>query len=200
LAFLTLYLNKEIGKTNGFFVKDITSNKLSNILKLYTFNIPIVVVLLERDNDSIRIQQDTYVKLLDTTIAKQQYTELSTFIARGSKYFNIHIANNETKQPNNIGLEDNTKCKLRLHTNKEHISKKLTTNINIVFAHFKFDLLKYPIEYGLTIRGINRTIKEKITENDFMDKNNEQIQAIAIKNTVLEKQQKQICFMAKNKR
>jgi hypothetical protein len=97
-------------------------------------------------------------------------------------------------------LVDNTKCKLRLHTSKEHISKKLTTNINIVFTPFiKFDLLKYPIEDGLTIRGINRTIKEKITENDFMDKNNEQIQAITKKNTELEQQQQQMCIMASNK-
>jgi hypothetical protein len=81
LAFLTLYLNKETGKTNGFFVKDVTSNKLSNILKLYTFNTPIVVVLLERDkDDAIRIQQDTYIKTLDTSIAKQQYTEYWTRI------------------------------------------------------------------------------------------------------------------------
>jgi hypothetical protein len=85
LAFLTLYLNKEAGKTNGFYVKDINSNKLSNILKLYTFNTPIVVVLLERANDdNIRIQQETYIKLLDTT-GKQNYKELSTYITKGSK-------------------------------------------------------------------------------------------------------------------
>jgi hypothetical protein len=96
-------------------------------------------------------------------------------------------------------LVDNAKCKLRLHTNKEHISKKLTTNINIVFTPFKFDLLKYPIKDGLTIRCINRTIKEKITENDFMDKNNEQIQAIAKKNAELEQQQQQMCILVSNK-
>jgi hypothetical protein len=56
LAFISLYLNKETGKTNGFYVKNTTSNKISNILKLYTFNTPIIVILLKRDGDNINIQ------------------------------------------------------------------------------------------------------------------------------------------------
>jgi hypothetical protein len=96
-------------------------------------------------------------------------------------------------------LEDNAKCKLRILTKKEDIFKKRTNNINIVFTQFRFDLLKVPIEDGLTVRGINRTIKEKITETAFLDKNSEQIQAIAIKNTELEKQQQQMCSMVKIK-
>jgi hypothetical protein len=64
LAFISLYLNKKTGKTNDFCIKNTRSNKVSNILKLYTFNTPIIVNPLNRDGENINIQQDTYTKML----------------------------------------------------------------------------------------------------------------------------------------
>jgi hypothetical protein len=95
-ALITFFLNKETGKTNGFYVKSVTNNKLSNILKLYTFNIPIIVVLLKRDGDNINIQQDTYTKMLenaklpglqkhDTRVDTARIPDMFTYTTTGQK-------------------------------------------------------------------------------------------------------------------
>jgi hypothetical protein len=70
---LSLYINKLTGKTNSFYIKDVSSNKLSNFLKLYTFNVPIVVVLLKKDKETILLQQDTYIKTIESSAKKEAY-------------------------------------------------------------------------------------------------------------------------------
>jgi hypothetical protein len=123
LALITLYLNKETGKTNGFYVKNITSNKISNILKLYTFNTPIVMVLLKQDGENINIQQNAYTKMLENAkqpglrthvkkIDTARIPDIFTYTTTGQKYFFSGVATTEEKQPQDVGIKDSFKCRL----------------------------------------------------------------------------------------
>jgi hypothetical protein len=198
LAFISLYLNKETGKTNGFYIKDITTNKLSNILKLYTFNVPLFLVLVSREGVSsaartgqIRIQQDVFVKILEHSTSTKARTSLTTYATSGIKVFKKHVAKPEDRQPPTMGLEDNSKCMLRLLTRNEDISKKCTNNINIVFVPIAAPLLGYPQPGKETsMRAIIQKIQQERQQIDFVGANREAIQAAFKKNKDLEEQQR----------
>jgi hypothetical protein len=111
IALFSLYLNRETGKTNGFYVKESCSNKISNILKYYTFDLPISVILLKRDGENIRLQQDTYIRRLEVG-KKRDPERLVTYVSAGTIYFKQRPLHVGEKQPHEMGLLDNVKVRL----------------------------------------------------------------------------------------
>ena len=106
-------INKCTQKINGsIFIKDISTNKISNLIKLYSFNIPIIVLSIRRSFDNLLIQQTTLEKKLTNNVDKRfVMEELETYLATGSKYFflkKILRAN-----PESIGLIDSLIVRLR---------------------------------------------------------------------------------------
>jgi hypothetical protein len=197
LAFVCLYLNKETGKTNGFYVRDCSNNMLSNILKLYTINVPLVVLLLNIDRSSssssstnfIEIQKDVYVKDIATDRQyRHNYPELITFTTNGSKYFYRCTAKEQDKQPQEMGLIDSDKCKLRIQTHKMDIVKQNTANINIVFIPTNVNVrLDFP-DSATTFRQANRELQNRIKETKFQEANSTKIAEIVEKNKAVERE------------
>ena len=64
-ALISLFQNSLTGKSNGFFLKNVNTTNLSNALKYYTSNKPIIVLLTKIDfeNNEISIQQDSYLRI-----------------------------------------------------------------------------------------------------------------------------------------
>ena len=81
-------INKYTNKVNGFYVKNISTNKISNVIKLYSFNVPIVVLSLRRSFNELELQQTTLEKELINTVDKRFVQDnLVTYITTGAKYF-----------------------------------------------------------------------------------------------------------------
>ena len=64
-ALISLFQNSLTGKSNGFFLKNVNTTNLSNALRYYTSNKPIIVLLTKIDfeNNEISIQQDSYLRI-----------------------------------------------------------------------------------------------------------------------------------------
>jgi hypothetical protein len=209
LAFVVLYTNKETGKTNGFYIKNVTSNKLSNVLKLYTFNTPIIVILLNRDGANINIQQDSYTKMLEsvkhpslrthnTRVDTSRNPDIFTYTTTGQKYFFAGVASTEEKQPPDAGFKDSYKCMLRIATAKNDVAKKSTTKVNVAFIVFPMDLLEFPQE-GESVRKLNKIIQQETKMEKFVETKQEDLNKIAIKNKELEAKQQIAAKRAKIK-
>jgi hypothetical protein len=88
-AFGTLRHNSETGKCNGFMTENCTSNKLSSVLKLFTWDLPLVLADLPISGGFLEIQYKNYLKILNLALKyKVQlslFTRIPTFITTGSK-------------------------------------------------------------------------------------------------------------------
>jgi hypothetical protein len=191
-------INKETNKRNSFFYDKVDDNIISNIAKLYTFNVPLIVVLLERKENKISVQQDTYIKLFDKNcknspirtrgkekseiemfvedLIDSEYKQPITYLTTGGEKFKS-ISNNSDKRgmdPPQMGLIDNNTCKLRYLNIKQDIAKKHTKNIKIDFITYVNKLLKYPKENN-TLRTLNKEIKESAKMDDFIELNADNI-------------------------
>ena len=64
-ALIGLFQNSLTGKSNGFFLKNVNTTNLSNALRYYTSNTPIIALLTKIDfeNNEISIQQDSYLRI-----------------------------------------------------------------------------------------------------------------------------------------
>ena len=64
-ALISLFQNSLTGKSNGFFLKNVNATNLSNALRYYTSNKPIILLLTKFDfeNIEISIQQDSYLRI-----------------------------------------------------------------------------------------------------------------------------------------
>ena len=62
-ALISLFQNSLTGKANGFFLKNVNTTNLSNALRYYTSNKPIIILLTKIDfeNNEVSIQQDSYL-------------------------------------------------------------------------------------------------------------------------------------------
>jgi hypothetical protein len=151
-------INKETTKQNSFFYDKVDENILSNIAKLYTFNVPLIVVLIQRKENKISIQQDTYIKLFEKRCKDQAFRtrgkdkdDLGMFVEEltdsefkqpiayltiGGERFKSIRNNTEERgmDPQDMGLVDNNTCKLRYLNTKQDIAKKHTKNIKIDFV------------------------------------------------------------------
>ena len=98
-ALINLFQNSLTGKSNGFFLKNVDTTNLSNALRYYTSNKPIIVLLTKIDfeNNEISIQQDPYLRLGQ---------ELKTYISNGNTCKCVTLKDNI---PENVGIyPDNT--------------------------------------------------------------------------------------------
>ena len=165
VAFVVIYQNRLTSKINGFYVDKL--DKLDNIAKDFTWNVPLTVILYNTKDDKISIQQDTYVK----SKTKQ------TLLSNGSDNFKVsflrpdeHVEKTLNK-PQNVGLLENDKVNL-------FIPERTWTIINkdTVFAQIDGPLLNYPTDG--TIRTQNRDIREAETSSTFQQKNADKIKKL----------------------
>jgi hypothetical protein len=171
LALFVYYHNKETGKVNGTYIKEITTNCISNYLKMYSFNVPLAIVLLKREGSNLLFQQDNYIKVLDIVKHKAHANEEpTTFVAKGSEYFRTRLAEQKDKKPQEVGLMDNIKVKLRLQYNKFDIKQTKTSNININFEPYKDIDLTFP-KITDTLRNLNKCIKQETDAANFVTAN-----------------------------
>jgi hypothetical protein len=172
LAFVCLYVNRETGKSNGFYLEDISENTLSNIAKLYTFDLPVVVLLLSlcvstseagTEDNYWEVQQDTYIKTLDTTSKlKNKYTKLETLCTLGRSYFQQCSVTKDTPQPTSMGMVSTSKCTLSIQTNKRNYRRIITKSITILLDIVEYPLLRTEEDGEFeSLRKENRKIKDK---------------------------------------
>ena len=159
IALLSYYINKDTSKIAGFYIPNATEDKIQQIAKLYTFNLPVVVLQYKTiDNDTldakdhceeifdfhnsrifdsrnsvvIHIQQTTYQKVLLPSYSKQsKITELITYLTAGSKEFKPKYS--ISTNPNTVGFVDNAICRFRpakkIQPNKVSIELQKIDNI-----------------------------------------------------------------------
>jgi hypothetical protein len=82
----------------------------------------------------------------ETRVDTARIPDIFTYTTTGQKYFFSGMATTEEKQPQDVGLKDSFKCRLRIATGKNEVAKKSTTKVNIEFVLFDMDLLKLPHE------------------------------------------------------
>ena len=127
-ALISLFQNSLTGKSNGFFLKSVNTTNLTNALRYYTSNKPIIVLLTKIDfeNNEISIQQDSYLR---------RGEELKTYISNGNSCKCVIFKDNI---PENVGIYPNKTFNFIL-PNKS-ISLSSTEN------KFKFKKLNIDIE------------------------------------------------------
>ena len=93
-ALISLFHNSLTGKANGFFLKNVNVTNLSNALRYYTSNKPIILLLTKFDfeNNEISIQQDSYLRIGQ---------ELRTYISNGNS---CNCAIFKDNIPENVGI------------------------------------------------------------------------------------------------
>ena len=152
-ALITLFQNSLTGKSNGFFLKNVNTTNLSNALRYYTSNKPIIVLLTKIDfeNNEISIQQDSYLRIGQ---------ELKTYISNGNTCKCVTF---KDKTPEIVGIYPNNTFNFILP--KKSISLSSTKNI-IKFEKLDIDIknINYP---ELTLRNKNKLNKEDYTIEKF---------------------------------
>ena len=152
-ALISLFQNSLTGESNGFFLKNVNTTNLSNALRYYTSNKPIIVLLTKNDfeNNEISIQQDSYLRIGQ---------ELKTYISNGNSCKCVIFKDNT---PEIVGIYPNTTFKFILP--KKSISLSSTKN-NIKFKKFDIDIktFNYP---KVSLRNIIKLNEEDYTIETF---------------------------------
>ena len=152
-ALISLFQNSLTGKANGFFLKNVTITNLSNALKYYTSNKPIIVLLTKIDfeNNEISIQQDSYLRIGQ---------KLKTYISNGSTCKCVTFKDNT---PENVGIYPNNTFNFILPNKSISLS---STKNNIKFKKLDIDIknINYP---KASLRKINKLNKEDYTIEKF---------------------------------
>ena len=165
-ALISLFQNSLTGKSNGFFLKNVTTTNLSNALRNYTSSKPNIVLLTKIDfeNNEISIQQDSYLRIGQ---------ELKTYISNGNTCKYVTFKDNN---PENVRIYPNNTFNFILP--KKSISLSSTKN-NIKFKKLDIDIkdISYP---EVSLRNINKLNKEDYTIEKFKQKAEQKI--INIKN------------------
>ena len=172
-ALITLFQNSLSGKSNGFFLKNVNATNLSNTLRYYTSNKPIIVLLTKIDfgNNEISIQQDSYLRIGQ---------ELKTYISNGNTCKCVTLKDNI---PENVGIYPNKTFNFIIP--KKSISLSSTKN-NTKFKKLDIDnkIFNYP---KASLRNINELNKEDYTIEKF--KEDAEKKLINIKNEEIKMQQ-----------
>ena len=172
-ALISLFHNSLTGKANGFFLKNVNTTNLSNALRYFTSNKPIIVLLTKIDfeNNEVSIQQDSYLRIDQN---------LKTYISNGNTCKCV-IFNDNT--PENVGLYPNNTFIFILP--KKSISLSSTKN-NIKFKKLDIDInsINYPKS---SLRNINKLNIEDYTIEKFKQEAEQNL--INIKNEEIKMQQ-----------
>ena len=152
-ALICLFHNSLGGKANGFFLKNVNTTNLSDALRYYTSNKPIILLLtkIDFDNNEVSIQQDSYLRI---------GPELKTYISNGNS---CKCAIFKDNNPENVGIYP-TKTFHFVLPNKS-ISLSSNKN-NIKFEKLDIDIntLKYPKS---SLRNMNKLNREEYTIEKF---------------------------------
>ena len=130
-ALLTYAINSLSSKINGSFYTNISSNKLSNILKLYTFKAPIYLVLFKRNGNDLMFQSNTYSREL---VPNKKLTTLPTYLTSTST----------NTAPQTMGLIDLPHISFS-YSPKLQLATKQTPKIPIVFNTINWEPLQFPL-------------------------------------------------------
>ena len=172
-ALISLFQNSLTGKSNGFFLKNVNTTNLSNALRYYTSNKPIIVLLTKIDfeNNKIFFQQDSYLRIGQ---------ELKTYISNGNSCKCVIFKDNI---PEDGGIYPNNTFNFTL-PNKS-ISLSLTKN-NIKLKKLDIDIktFKYP---KASLRNINKINKEDFAIEKFKQEAEQKL--ISIKKEEIKMQQ-----------
>lgn len=183
LAFISLYHNKLTGKVNGFYLEKIYVTKLSNALRWYYSNKPIIVILMHLDsaNDEVNIQQDCYIRVSNTA------DELFTYICKGSEKLKaVQKIGVDLHKPEDMGLIPNNVFNFTYPSTNPSLLKSSSKEA-ILFKPFDMELLNYPNE-AITIRSVNKELREATSEKNFMPNYEKKIDLIKEKNAAIVKQ------------
>ncbi|KAK8836650.1 hypothetical protein M9Y10_037586 [Tritrichomonas musculus] len=183
LAFISLYHNKLTGKVNGFYLEKINVTKLSNALRWYCSNKPIIVILMHLDsaNDEVNIQQDCYIRVSNTT------DKLFTYICKGSEKLKaVQKIGVDWHKPEDMGLIPNNVFNFTYPSTNPSLLKSSSKEA-ILFKPFDMELLNYPNE-AITIRSVNKELREATSEKNFMQNYEKKIDLIKEKNAAIVKQ------------
>ena len=172
-ALKSLFQNSLTGKSDGFFLKNVTTTNLSNALRYYTSNKPIIVLItrIDFENNEISIQQDSYLRIGQ---------ELRTYISNGNTCKCVTFKDNT---PENVGIYPNNTFNFILP--KKSISLSSTKNI-IKFRKLDIDIknINYP---EVSLRNINILNKEDYTIEKFKQEAEQKL--MNIKNEEMKMQQ-----------
>ena len=147
-ALVSYAINRLTTKINGFLVNASSSNNLSNIVKQFTFNVPIYVVLFRRIGDQLAFQYHTYTKRL---IPNKKLDTLPTYLTTGEATFaradkvvrdRSGVVLATKPEPQQMGLIDLPHVSLS-YAPKDAVSKK-TSNVPIVFDTIEYHSLTFP--------------------------------------------------------
>ena len=135
ISLIRLFQNSLTGKSNGFFLKNVTTTKLSNALRYYTSNKPIIVLLTKSDfeNNEISIQQASYLRIGQ---------DLKTYISNGNICKCVTFKNNI---PENVGIYPNNtfnfilpKKSISLSSTKKILNSKNSISISKILIIHKY--------------------------------------------------------------
>ena len=130
IALFSYFINDVTGKVNGFYLYNITDNYINNILKLFSFNLPLLVVICKRNGEELIITERCYEKVLVPNITKRfELDELVTYLTNGNKRFAPIY---KLDALNTTNLEDTSIAKFRV-INSKNISTIKTESISIKF-------------------------------------------------------------------
>lgn len=182
LAFISLYQNKLTSKINGYYLYNINSTKLSNALRWYCSNKPIIVILMQFDNinDEINIQQDTYLRIPKNNI------NLYTYISKGCESIKAVVYKEYSNKPEQMGLIPNNVFNFTYPSTSPSLLKS-SAKTDILFTNFDMPLLSYP-NSSITIRNLNKVLREDLQENNFNEQFEHKIQTIINKNAEIEEE------------
>ncbi|KAK8886408.1 hypothetical protein M9Y10_041871 [Tritrichomonas musculus] len=173
LGLYSYSINKCTKKINGFFIKDISTNKISNLIKLYSFNTPIIVLSIRRSFNNLLIQQTTLEKKLTNNVDKRfVMEELETYLTTGSKYFFPKKSLNAN--PETTGLIDSPIVRLRTQRSK-CIGKLITGHVPIILREIDNIPLEFPNDKVTTIA---KKYKEEQSEKLFIESNKDLIETL----------------------
>ena len=161
IALFSYFINDVTGKANGFYLYNITDNYINNILKLFSFNLPLLVVICKRNGEELIITERCYEKVLVPNITKRfELDELVTYLTNGNKRFAPIY---KLDALNTTNLEDTSIVKFRV-INSKNISTIKTENIPIKFIdstiYFILDEMRNSLE--------QQYLKEIAAEKMFM--------------------------------
>ena len=172
-ALISLFQNSLTGKSNGFFLKNVNTTNLSNALRYYTSNQPIIVLLTKKhfENNEISIQQDSHLRIGQ---------ELKTYISNGNTCKCVTLKDNI---PGNVGIYPNDTFDFILL--KKSISLS-STKLNIKIKKLDIDIktFNYP---KASLGNINKINKEDYTIEKFKQEAEQKL--INIKNEEFKMQQ-----------
>ena len=172
-ALISLFQNSLTGKSNGFFLKNVNTTNLSNALRYYTSNKPIIVLLTKIDfeNNEISLQQDSYLRIGQ---------ELRTYISNGNTCKCVIF---KDITPENVGIYPNNTFNFILPNKSISLSSNKN---NIKFKKLDIDIknINYP---KVSLRNINKLNKEDFTIEKFKQESEQKLLNIKNEEIKMEK-------------